>query len=236
VRISGSHTLPAIAAHRHIEPARLSRLVRGELDWIVMKALEKDRNGRYETANAFAADLLHYLHDEPVQACPPSAMYRFGKFARRNRVVITTATLVAAALVLGTIVSTWQAFRAEAERNEAQKQHELADANFQKARKAVDEYFTLVSESKLLDVQGMQPLRKELLEAALRFYQAMRNERADDPAVLADLVVAQLHVANVYHELDRNDDSLAAIEFAVTLAERLRRDYPHAIEQHRRLF
>ncbi len=60
-RISGSNTLPAIAAHRHIEPARLSRLVRGELDWIVMKALEKDRNRRYETANAFAADLLHYL-------------------------------------------------------------------------------------------------------------------------------------------------------------------------------
>jgi eukaryotic-like serine/threonine-protein kinase len=92
-RISGSHTLPGIAAQRHVEPARLSKLVRGELDWIVMKALEKDRNRRYETANAFAADVLHYLNDEPVQACPPSATYRFGKFARRNRVALTTAIL-----------------------------------------------------------------------------------------------------------------------------------------------
>ena len=121
------------------------------------------------------------------------------------------------------------------ERSEAQKQRELADANFQRARKAVDEYFTLVSESKLLDVPGMQPLRKELLEAALRYYQAMRNERADDPGVLADLAVGHLHVSKVYHELDRNDDALAALEFAIQLAERLRRDYPNAVEQHRRL-
>ena len=81
-----------------------------------MKALEKDRTRRYETANAFAADVQRYLNDEPVQACPPSATYRFRKFARRNRVAITTATLVAAALVLGTIVSTWQAIRANAAR------------------------------------------------------------------------------------------------------------------------
>ncbi|MCI0356889.1 MAG: serine/threonine protein kinase, partial [Planctomycetaceae bacterium] len=77
VRIGCSETLPAIAAHRHIEPARLSRLVRGELDWIVMKCLEKDRNRRYETASALAADVQRYLNDEPVLACPPSAWYRF---------------------------------------------------------------------------------------------------------------------------------------------------------------
>src|SRR5581483_11595782 len=65
--------LPAIAARRKTEPARLARLVRGELDWIVMKALEKDRTRRYETANGFARDVERYLHDEPVEACPPSA-------------------------------------------------------------------------------------------------------------------------------------------------------------------
>ena len=67
------------------EPARLSKDVRGELDWIVMKCLEKDRNRRYETANGLARDIERYLHDEPVQACPPSAAYRFRKFARRNK-------------------------------------------------------------------------------------------------------------------------------------------------------
>src|SRR5204863_8802726 len=69
-------SLPAISAQRHTEPAKLTKLVRGELDWIVMKALEKDRNRRYETANAFAADVQRYLADETVLACPPSAAYR----------------------------------------------------------------------------------------------------------------------------------------------------------------
>src|SRR5881394_1926535 len=67
------------------EPAKLSNLLRGELDWIVMKTLEKDRNRRYETASGFAADVQRYLKDEPVQACPPSAAYRLRKFARRNK-------------------------------------------------------------------------------------------------------------------------------------------------------
>src|SRR6266700_1530050 len=83
-----------------MEPAHLTKLVRGELDWIVMKTLEKDRNRRYETANAFAADVQRYLNDEPVQACPPSAMYRFRKFARRNKAALATATAAAAALLL----------------------------------------------------------------------------------------------------------------------------------------
>ena len=72
-RLSTTDELPSIAASRGVEPKRLSGLVRGELDWIVMKALEKDRTRRYETANGFSADVLHYLADEPVLACPPSA-------------------------------------------------------------------------------------------------------------------------------------------------------------------
>ena len=77
-RLSDSgEALASISAKRHTEPAKLTKLVRGELDWIVMKTLEKDRNRRYETANGFAADVQRYLDDEPVQACPPSAGYRF---------------------------------------------------------------------------------------------------------------------------------------------------------------
>src|SRR6202041_273432 len=80
LRLSTTEELPSIAACRHVEPQKLRGLVRGELDWIVMKALEKDRNRRYETANGLAADLRRYLEDEPVQAFPPSAWYRFRKF------------------------------------------------------------------------------------------------------------------------------------------------------------
>jgi hypothetical protein len=93
-RLSDSgEALASISANRHTEPAKLTKLVRGELDWIVMKTLEKDRNRRYETANGFAMDVQRYLADEPVQACPPSAGYRFGKFARRNKAVLLTASV-----------------------------------------------------------------------------------------------------------------------------------------------
>src|SRR5438105_7543720 len=85
-RLSDSgEALASISAQRQMEPAKLTKLVRGELDWIVMKCLEKDRNRRYETANGFAEDLQRYLADEPVLACPPSAGYRLRKFARRNK-------------------------------------------------------------------------------------------------------------------------------------------------------
>src|SRR5262249_16955473 len=102
--------LSTIAEQRGLEPRRLSQQVRGELDWIVMRALEKDRNRRYESASAFAADVLRYLSDEPVQACPPSAGYRLRKFARRNKGWIATGSAAALVLVLaivGLAVSNW---------------------------------------------------------------------------------------------------------------------------------
>jgi tetratricopeptide (TPR) repeat protein len=107
-------SLPSISAQRQMEPARLTNVVRGELDWIVMKSLEKDRARRYETANGFAADIRRYLADEPVLACPPSAWYRLRKVARRNRAVLTAATLVVLALLVGAVVSAWQAVVATA--------------------------------------------------------------------------------------------------------------------------
>jgi WD40 repeat protein/serine/threonine protein kinase len=94
------HGAATVSANRKSEPRRLRQLFLGELDWIVTKALEKDRNRRYETASSFAADVQRYLHDEPVQACPPSAMYRFRKFARRNKAVLTTTSVVAFAVLL----------------------------------------------------------------------------------------------------------------------------------------
>jgi serine/threonine protein kinase/Flp pilus assembly protein TadD len=99
-KLSTAEGLPTLAANRGTEPTQLTKLVRGELDWIVMKALEKDRNRRYETANGFAADVQRYLADEPVLACPPSAWYRLRKFARRNKGGLAAAVLVLFFLVL----------------------------------------------------------------------------------------------------------------------------------------
>ena len=101
VRLSSSESLPSTASSRHMEPHALTSLLRRELDWIVMKALEKDRKRRYETANEFADDVQRYLDDEPVVACPPSTAYRFRKFARRNRQSLIIASVLALVLLLG---------------------------------------------------------------------------------------------------------------------------------------
>jgi serine/threonine-protein kinase len=111
-----------VCANRRSDPRTLSRLIRGELDWVVMKALEKDRNRRYETASAFAADVQRYLHDEPVQAFPPSAWYRWRKFARRNKGRLAVAGFVLLFLVslvcgVGWVVGDRAARRAESARS-----------------------------------------------------------------------------------------------------------------------
>src|SRR5438105_12556128 len=90
-----------VSTQRRTDPKRLGQLFRGELDWIVMKALDKDRNRRYESASAFAGDVQRYLAGEPVQAVPPSARYRLGKFMRRNRAALLTVGLVMLAMLLG---------------------------------------------------------------------------------------------------------------------------------------
>jgi WD40 repeat protein/serine/threonine protein kinase len=112
-RISTSgDRLATISAERNTEPAQLSRLVCGELDWIVMRCLEKDRTRRYDTASSLARDIQHYLADEPVEACPPSAGYRLRKFTRKHKKLLTTAAAFAALLLLGVAASAWQAVRA----------------------------------------------------------------------------------------------------------------------------
>src|SRR5262249_41892372 len=101
-KLSSSDALPSIAANRHTEPARLSKEVSGELEWIAMKCLEKDRNRRYDTASGLANDIERYLQDKPVQAVPPSTTYRLKKFARKNRMVLMSTGLIALALLGGT--------------------------------------------------------------------------------------------------------------------------------------
>jgi serine/threonine protein kinase/WD40 repeat protein len=100
-----------IARQRHTDPEQLRRDLSGELDWIVMKCLEKDRSRRYETAIGLARDVERYLQDEPVEACPPSSLYRLKKFARKHRGMIATASAFVALLLVGGVVSGWLAVR-----------------------------------------------------------------------------------------------------------------------------
>jgi tetratricopeptide (TPR) repeat protein len=112
-RLSASGAaLPMISARRRTPPTRLARLIRGELDWIVMKALEKDRTRRYETANGLARDIERFLADEPVEASPPSAIYRLKKLARKHRSALTFILACGILLIVGSAGSLWQAMRA----------------------------------------------------------------------------------------------------------------------------
>ena len=108
-----------VAKLRGTAPLQLSTLLRGDLDWIVMRCLEKDRRRRYETANGLAMDLQRHLHHEPVVARPPSTAYRFRKFVARNRLGVTAASAVLATLVIGLCVSTWAFLREKSARERA---------------------------------------------------------------------------------------------------------------------
>ena len=197
-RLSTSNTLSSVASGRNTEPARLSRMLRGELDWIVLKALEKDRARRYETASALARDIQRYLADEVVEARPPSTGYRLRKFARKHRAGLTTAVALVLLLVAGIAVSTWLAVRAtraeadaraaeqaEAERAEGERRanaelaarnRQLADeqakvqARFELAQKAIALFHTGVSQDALLRNAEFKELRTKLLRQAAGFY------------------------------------------------------------------
>src|SRR5204863_3709942 len=129
----GAQASSTLSQQRSLDERHLGRVLRGELDWIVMKALEKDRSRRYESASALAADIQRYLSDEPVLACPPTTMYRFQKFARKHKPALATAAAIAACLILGTTVSAWQAARATTAQAEANANERKAVANEQKA-------------------------------------------------------------------------------------------------------
>jgi serine/threonine protein kinase/tetratricopeptide (TPR) repeat protein len=217
----------SISIQRKSDPKRLGQLFRGELDWIVMKCLEKNRNRRYETASALAADVQRYLHDEPVQACPPSAWYRFRKIARRNTGALTTAAVVAAALVVGTAISTWQAIRATQAREETARQRDLARANFYKAHQAVDTYFTEVSEDQLLDQPGLQPLRYKLLKSALQYYQGFVEERSADPSLQRELAEAYRRVGSITSEIGSMDEAEPPLRQAIGLFQSLLEGTPN---------
>jgi non-specific serine/threonine protein kinase/serine/threonine-protein kinase len=144
-KLSSNQTLPTIAANRRTDAARLSTILRGEIDWIVMKALEKDRALRYETADGFAQDIQRFINGEVVLACPPSVRYRIAKFARRNRTLLATTVLLMASLVTGLIATTWQAVRATQAEAKAQFEKGEKEAARLEALRTAEELRLVVS-------------------------------------------------------------------------------------------
>jgi eukaryotic-like serine/threonine-protein kinase len=194
-RLSGSESLPSVAALRHMDPARLTKLVRGELDWIVMKCLEKDRARRYETSNSLARDVQRYLADESVEACPPSAGYRLGKFVRKNRGPVLATSLFFLLLVGGVVGTTWgliraqRAWKAEAARAQGEKYANLQAqqrlAHIEKASEVLASVFRDL-DPRSEDREG-KPLRAILADRLTQAGDQIEVEGIGDPVVTADL-------------------------------------------------
>jgi len=186
-----------VSANRRSDPRRLSQLFQGELDWIVMKALEKDRNRRYETASALAADVQRYLNDEPVLARPPSSMYRLRKTMRRHRGPVIAAALIMLALVVGIIASVWGLLRAtDAEtsaRAEAkQKENALkdkeaalatAEANERDAREQL--FLSRLNQARASRFSRQMGQRLDSLVALTKATRLRRDDRLRDEAIAA---------------------------------------------------
>ncbi len=215
VRLSTIKGLPAVAANRGLEPSELSGLVRGELDWIVMKALEKDRNRRYETANEMALDIERFLHDELVRACPPSAGYRLYKFVHRNRGTVLAACLLLLALLAGMVGTTVGLLQAKASAKaeslalvDARTKQKLAEeaiageeARFALARRLADEMIQIAEEETAEGRGQQQRLRRRLLESAVAYYQEFIELRRDNPGAQADLESTRNHVQAILADL-----------------------------------
>jgi serine/threonine protein kinase/tetratricopeptide (TPR) repeat protein len=231
---ASNETLTTLATKRRTEPKRLRAEVRGELDWIVMRALEKDRTRRYETAVGLAHDIQRYLSDEPVEARPASAAYRFRKFARRNRRQVAAVAVVLVALVGGVIGTSWQVVRAtraeaaaRAERDAADAARARADRNFQKARAAVEDYLQNVTENPDLKYRGdFHDLRKQLLAAALPFYEEFVREQSDVPRIRSDQGKAHVQLARVRGEIGEHVTAIRDYNTARDIFDRLVTDFP----------
>jgi serine/threonine protein kinase/Tfp pilus assembly protein PilF len=186
-----------VAERRRTDARRLRQTVRGELDWIVMKCLEKDRNRRYETPNSLARDIERYLHDEPVQACPPSTAYRLRKYARRNKTMLAAGGAIAATLVVGLGLSTWQYFRATTESARAKAVSDLLQ--------------DMLSSADAGRAKGVDYTVRELLdESSAR----LGSQLADLPAAKADIHAT---IARAYRSLLLSDLAEPHFERAINL-------------------
>src|ERR1035438_3332995 len=198
--------LTTIATHRQAQPPKLISLVRGDLDWIVMKALEKDRTRRYETANGFAADIQRHLNNEPVLASPPGAGYKIQKFVRRHRAGVMAGSFVVLALVAGIIGTTWGLLDALHQKREAERQARIA--------KHTTEFLTGMFES-------IDPAEAKLRDITVReiLDQASDNIGTafpDDP--MTELPIRKT-MADIYDKLGKDDAALTNAEAACRLAK-----------------
>jgi tetratricopeptide (TPR) repeat protein len=236
-----------------MEPAKLTKLVRGELDWIAMKALEKDRNRRYETANGFAMDVQRYLADEPVAAGPPSTWYRLRKLVRRNRAFVIAGALLLLTLlvgVAGTSVGLLEAKRSETHAIDESNKKEVALENLKeeqgktksaltvaasgrkRAREALDELSSDVIGDWLSRQPKLTAQQKKVLERTLARYEEFTREAGDTPEQRRHLAQAYWRVADFRAQLGMRAESRVAYERSIELYQAIIKESSGVPEFH----
>jgi serine/threonine protein kinase/tetratricopeptide (TPR) repeat protein len=221
-RISTSAARASIAAVRQSDPARLSKLVRGDLDWIVMKALEKDRTRRYETAAGLARDVQRYLADEPVEAGPPTATYRLRKFARRHRAGLAVCGGFVAVLAAGLAGSVWQAVRATGAERQAADDRDRAVAAERATADALDSLTDLFVQSELAQRPDVGAREREFMGRVAALY-TRSADRDADPSRTAD---RYWRLASFQFNLGWQADALASARRALALREQVAANAP----------
>jgi serine/threonine protein kinase/Flp pilus assembly protein TadD len=246
-RLSDSgEALASISARRRTEPTKLASLIRGDLDWIVMKTLEKDRNRRYETANGLAEDLQRYLADEPVLACPPSTAYKLKKFFRRNRAAVSAAAAILVVLIAGIAGTAYGLIRAEHRRADAEEarteeaaQRRIADRERDKAEKA--EAATLADyrastddaiEQLIGSKPDLGPQERTYLERTLERWQSFAARQGDDERSRTIRAEGHYRVGYLWQRLGRFPEARGEYETARDLESELAADFP-GVPQHR---
>ncbi len=201
-----------VAAARGTRPSGLRRALAGDLDAIVLMALRKEPERRYASAGELADDLRRHLEGLPVRARGDSSLYRAGRFARRHAAGIAATVAVVLALAGGVVGATWGLVLARRERDRA-------DASARETRRAVDQFFTRLGEEQRLDQPAMQPLRKELLEDARRFYERFLVEHAGDTSARAEVAVARSRLARITALIGSPAEALDSYNLAIALLD-----------------
>ena len=231
-RLSTNGSLPSLAALRQTEPRRLVSLLRGELDWVVMKCLEKHRERRYETANALARDIQRHLADEAVEARPPSAGYRFSKFIHRNRGPVVAASLVLLTLIVGIVGTTYGMIRADESRRREAEQRGKAEKARDRTRQALDAMTSSVTGDSLSTQKSVSDEQKRFLTEVLTYYQEFAGEKADDESSRIRTAAAALRVGAIETRLGRTAEAATAWRLAIDGYTKLASDLP-AVAAHR---
>ena len=217
-RLSSSDAKPTVAANRQMEPVKLGHLVKGELDWIVLKALSKERDRRYETANGFASDIGRFLTHEPVLAGPPSTSYRLRKFVRRNRLQVIAAAVVLLTLVAGVVGTTLALFEAQRQKGIAFAEVEKKEQAQRKTREALDTLTSDALSEWFTREQSLSLVQTDVLRRLLGQYAEFAKEGGDAVDDRKGQVRALVRVGRIQRALGDRPAAGAALREAAELA------------------